>query len=310
MAALPKQKSKGAEYFRVGKKSETLLAETFPYFMPFVKVDDLSTPEERLCDRLWTAKRSVSYYDVHRIKVKDKEDSDSGKSEFEKHSVLRKEEAFDPQFERLTFPNGKPTVSKNVKDARVCDAVIQRDLTTGKYILVEDWLIVDDDYVANDGCRFELLNIKFKNSTATVGAGGTVRVSGVRTEVCTGRAVSESMSLIGEGMLNLAFMQEVAMPTSGAGSKAYVVYAFNYTQVREYKGEGTALCKYFGDLKHGESISHEKGSMRLELKTSPFLKALNETVNLDDVQFGFDARCIEISANQEIEISDDTVTLV
>jgi hypothetical protein len=281
----------GAEYFRSGLDREALVVREFPYFMPFVKSGDLSTPQQRLCDRLWNEARKVSYFDVHTGK--------DGKT-FER----RDEDSFDPQFERITNASGKKSVAENVPHARVCDAIIQRNLETGEYVPVSKWIKVNGDYVNYKGCRFEFLNIKLKYKTAKILKDGKVAVSNIRTEVCSGRAVSESMSLIDEEMLNLAFIQETAFNTDGAGWKAYVVYAFNYGQVREHKDAGESKFKDFGDLKHGESI-YRKKDQRLYFKLRPFLK-----VNLDKVQFGFDAQCIHINDKDVVALKKKKITLV
>ena len=282
----------GAEYFRNGLDREALVVREFSYFMPFVKSGDLSTPQQRLCDRLWNESRKVSYFDVHT-------GGENGKT-FER----RDEDSFDPQFERITNASGKTSIAQNVPHARVCDAIIQRNLNTGKYVPVNDWMIVEGDYVANKGCRFEFLNIKLKYKTAKILKDGKVAVSNIRTEVCSGRAVSESMSLIDEGMLNLAFIQETAFNTDGAGWKAYVVYAFNYGQVREHKEVGKSDFKDFGDLKHGESI-YRKKDQRLYFKLRPFLG-----VNLDKVQFGFKAQCVHINDKDVVKLKNKDITLV
>lgn len=337
---------KGAKLcrFTTQKELENKLIETSPYLLSVPQSDTENNAASRLAHRLWNEfAGTVVYVDVHRRK-QDGNWGDTPESclpldetlfqkGFEYRYVKSVETGLRPQFTSTLNIKGKKTQKRDGgQNWRVADAIIQRDMSTGKLVKVGDWEIVNGDYVASENCRFEWTNVKAKTgSVMSIGEDGDLKVTTlsergkVRIDACNGISVCEFMALNEQGLINQTIIQQVQMSAS-ALETSYITYTVNYNQVRQFKDEGTAAVDLWGQLKCGESIAikqvngrelpngeREPGSGRpsLEFKSTVFHKKAGVPVNLDSVQFGYKPMLVSVSTvTGKMTVSDSTIKLV
>jgi len=323
--------SKGAKLTPAEQKAlETKFATESPYMVLCPQTKSENNKASRLAYKLWKDfVGTVTYVDVHRRSDDEWGDTPQSalvldetkfKNDYTYRYVKSVNKGFRPQFMTTKNISGKES-TKSMADWRVADAIVQKNVSTGELVKVDDWEIVNGDYVASNGCRFEWTNVKAKTgSVMPIANGGSMKVTTlgkrgkVRIDTCNGISVCEFMALNEQGLINQTVIQQVQMASS-ALETCYVAYTINYKQVRELKDSGTASVDLWGKLKCGESVAVKykgpHGRPSLEFKSTLFHKSASEPVNLDDVKFGHTPVLLTYKkVTGKLTISDKAITLV
>ena len=322
--------AKGKKLSDVDEKAVELdYIKLSPFMVPCPQSDTENNIASRLAYRLWNGfGGQVTYVDVHRRK-KDSDgetpvsalpvNAEKFTKDYEYWYTKSTETGLRPQFKSVTNISGTESERK-ANNWRVADAIIQRNTLTSELVPVDDWEIVNDDYVASKDCRFEWTNVKAKTgSVMSIGTGGTLKVTilgkrgKVRIDTCNGVSVCEFMALNEQGLINQTIIQQVQL-SSSALETCYITYTINYKQVRELKDTGSADVDLWGKLKFGESIAvKQKGDLgrpSLEFKSTVFHKCERTNVNLDDVTLGHKPMLVSVKrVNGKMTVSDIDCTL-